>query len=1112
MIKTIHQFHPAIDIGDGVSNGLLFTQKLLRQLGFESEIFCEHIPPALARSIKPLALLARQKDYLLFVHHSLGYENDQWLKDLSIPKIMVYHNITPVDLLPVDGPLRRLSALGRQQLVDWAPGYVGAIGDSESNSAELRAASFPKVITLPLLVDVDRVRAAAWDQSALAPLRDAINMLYVGRINDNKHQLDLLDVVDELRHYADQPVRLILVGGFTSPQYLQRIEDRIQALSLQNEVVLTGKVPDSTLNALYRAADVFVCLSEHEGFGMPLIEAMIHDLPVIAQALSGVPDTLGEGGLLVSHANPRKLAALIHILLKEPGLRRSVLAGQRRNLQRFAGQHLLQSLAAYLAELGVQVPKPAAPAETTLPKPYWQVQGPFDSSYSLAIVNREIARALAKRQHDIGLRSMEGGGDFAPNARFLAANPDCAQMVLRASNVTAAPDVGLRCCYPPHVDGMAAGSRVLHSYGWEETGFPAEYVDAFNRKLDLVTVVSEFVKKVLQDNGVRIPVAVTSDGADHLLHVLPKAPTQPLRGFSFLHISSCFPRKGVDALLAAYGTAFRQADDVSLVIKTFPNPHNDVAAQLAQLQRSDPGFPHVLLIEQDCSDEELVGWYQACDAFVAPSRGEGFGLPMAEAMLFNLPVITTNWGGQLDFCDDSTAWLCDYQFEKTSTHLGTSLSVWANPDVAHLARLLQELHQLTPLQRGLRTAPARQRILGRFTWAAAAARIERAVAALDVLPLLRHEPKIGWISTWNKRCGIANYSAFLTMAMPPDRLTVFADRNAELTAPDGVNVVRNWRMQTAETLDELVADVLARHIEVVVVQYNFGFFTLATLASLIQRLGQADVAVHVFFHATADLMRQGQTISLASIAPALAQAQRLYVHGVPDLNRLKGFGLIHNVVLFPHGVLPAQAPESRRPPGLANVPEQASIIAAYGFLLPHKGLRQLIQAFAELAHDNSFQHLLLLNALYPAPESNAELSACQALIKKLKLGERVTLSTDFLSDHDCVATLQAADLIVFPYQQTQESSSAAVRMGLAAGRPVAVTPLPIFDDVAEAVHRLPGTQPQELAAGLRALLSDPAALKRQADKTAHWMASCQWPKLSVRLLNLIDGLANALPE
>ena len=1110
-IKAIHQFSPACSPGDGVTNGMFFTRRLLRELGFASEIYSEHIPPPLNAEVRPLPAWKPQPGELLFMHHCLGYENSEWLSKLAIPKVMVYHNITPVSLLPKEGNVRRLAMLGRRQLSEWPAQYLGAIGDSGYNSAELQEANYKNIATIPLLVDTDRVREAPWDRGVMEPLRDRLNLLFVGRICENKHQLELVETMREFLHFTDQPARLILAGGTTSDGYRKRILGRIHELGLQDHVILTGKVPDAALLALYRSADAFVCLSEHEGFGMPLIESMLFDVPVVARGISSIPDTLGEGGLLLQNEQPRDIAALLHTLVSEPALRRRVIAGQRRNLERFTPRRVREQLAAYLTQLGIQVPRPPVNTGNTDTRPYCRIEGPFDSSYSLAIVNRELGRALAKRGNDVGLRSMEGAGDFTPSPGFTNLDPECAALVRRAGKDAAAPDISLRFCYPPHVDDMRGRVRAVHSYGWEETGFPAEYVAAFNRRLDMVTVLSTFVEKVLRDNGVRVPIAVTGGGVDHLLHVAAQPPTLPLRGFRFLHVSSCFPRKGIDALLSAYGKAFRDGDDVTLVIKTFSNPHNDVAQQIAHLREADAEYPHVVLIEHDSSQPELAGLYKACHAFVAPSRGEGLGLPMAEAMLFSLPVITTGWSGQLDFCTPSTAWLCDYHFARAETHFGLSHSVWADPDVEHLARLLREVHRLTPNERAQRTNLARDRVLRDFTWDRVAQRTEQALTSLALQPLFRSEPAVGWISTWNTRCGIASYSAFLTMAIPADRLTVFANRTDERTAPDAQNVVRCWNMVQEEPMDEVCEQAIARGIQAVVIQYNNAFIALSGLSRLIKRLKQAGIAVHCFFHATAEHWIGERLITLADIADALAQCDRIYVHGVQDLNCLKGYGLIDNVVLFPQGVLPtpvaADQEAERKAAGVVN----KKVIASYGFLLPHKGLQQLIQAFAELAKDDASLHLMMVNALYPKPESADELQACQTLILELGLGKRVTMVTDFLTDAQSLAKLQLADLIVFPYQNTKESSSAAVRMGLAADRPIAVTPLGIFDDVADAVHRLPGTEPAAIAAGIRQLLGDSAMLEQQAVRSRQWVASRQWPHLSTRLLNLIDGLANRLP-
>jgi glycosyltransferase involved in cell wall biosynthesis len=161
-------------------------------------------------------------------------------------------------------------------------------------------------------------------------------------------------------------------------------------------------------------------------------------------------------------------------------------------------------------------------------------------------------------------------------------------------------------------------------------------------------------------------LAICPNGVDHLTlpETLP-AVREAEATFSFLHISSCFPRKGVDCLLSAWGQAFSQADPVKLIIKTFDNPHNDIADQLER-HRARADYPEVELIEADYSQEQMRQLYRQADAFVAPSRAEGFGMPMAEAMMFGLPVIVTAHGGHTDFCNDDTAWLVDYRFDYTS--------------------------------------------------------------------------------------------------------------------------------------------------------------------------------------------------------------------------------------------------------------------------------------------------------------------------------------------------------------------------------------------------------------------------------------------------------------
>lgn len=923
-------------------------------------------------------------------------------------------------------------------------------------------------------------------------LKDSYNLVSVGDLSDTNNQLALLEVLAALLQISNVPIRLILAGEGFQANYRALLEQRASELGLRENLVLADKLSTPELIALYQSVDVAVSMSECESAGQALLDAMYFHLPVIARNNVTIAQHLGRAGWLLSAtASKVDFAAAIVTLMKEAALRRDLITRQCQFL------------------LNLDSEQTAAPRTSER----WQIEGPFDSSYSLAIVNRELARALDAQNVNVALRSHEGFGDFVPSSEFLQQDADCQRMVGRyhvAAKSAEPPYAALRFCYPPHVDAMPAVARVVHSYGWEETGFPKAYVDAFNRRLDLITVLSNSVGKTLRDNGVRVPIVVTGAGVDHIQPVqaqaLPPIIASQLKSFRFLHVSSCFPRKGVDVLLRAYADAFTAQDDVSLIIKTFANPHHQIVRDIDLLKATHPSFPHVLVIDEDWSQAAMAGFYASSHAYVAPSRGEGLGLPLAEAMMFDLPVITTAWGGQTDFCDATTAWCCDFDFAKADTHMGMTHSLWAEPRRAHLSALMKELIQLELTEKKRRTDQARERVLSQLTWKQTATRVKQAVDALKSEKLLRKEPKIAWISTWNARCGIANYSHFLTQQIPEARLRVLANHIPERMALDQNYVLRCWNAEQEESFEYALETILEEGIEAVIIQYNFGFCSLPNLAAFLQQLRQHQIQAHVFFHSTADVKHDARIKSLGTIRDSLAQAERLYVHGVDDVNRFKEWGLIDNVVYFPHGIAPVLAHRPAKPVALQG----KTVIASYGFLLPHKGIRELIEAFALLRYGNDDYHLLLVNALYPASVSTETESLCRQRIEELGLQAHVTLITDYLSEQETKQHLSQADLIVYAYQETQESSSAAVRVGLSVGSPVLVTPLAIFADVEEAVHYLPGTSAELIAAGIRHFLQQETPSEEKKSRIAQWFDERNWSMLSRRLVNIIDGLANPL--
>jgi glycosyltransferase involved in cell wall biosynthesis len=218
-------------------------------------------------------------------------------------------------------------------------------------------------------------------------------------------------------------------------------------------------------------------------------------------------------------------------------------------------------------------------------------------------------------------------------------------------------------------------------------------------------------------------------------------------------------------------------------------------------------------------------------------------------------------------------------------------------------------------------------------------------------------------------------------------------------------------------------------------------------------------------------------------------------------------GLVDNVAIFPHGIV--DTPEAGK--ARASSPGSRFVVASYGFFLPHKGLPELVEAMALLVEDGVDVELRMINAEYHVGESRDMIARTRAMIAERGLAGRVTMVTDYLDDADSLARLGEADLIVFPYQGTGESSSAAVRYGLAAGRPVAVTPISIFDDVGGAVHRLPGISPRDLASGIAALVADArksGESRRSVEQTAaRWRSAHRYSYLGRRLYNTLVNLS-----
>lgn len=985
-------------------------------------------------------------------------------------------------------------------------------------------------------------------------------VLYTGGSDERKNLPRLVNAYAVLPTSLHESHQLVFAGKMPESD-IARFQLEARRAGLQSdELIFTGYVSDEELVQIYNLCQLCVFPSWHEGFGLPALEAMACGAPVIGANTSSLPEVIGLDEALFDPLDVASITGKMQQALTDEAFRTRLIEHGLQQAKKFSWDetasraiaaweilhhdtstaaenpnpnwhHIHERLAQWYIKLIQAIANTSSASvlqddelrriaaciernerqtddflrPSRLPENIaWRIEGPFDSSYSLALVNRQIARALAALGHQVALHSTEGPGDFPPNPAFLKDNPDLDEMHRRARDTPhIAADVVSRNLYPPRVEDMSARLNLLHVYAWEESGFPLEWVENFNASLQGIAVATKHVRKIMIDHGVTVPITVCGEGADHWKAIQPAANFRiDARAFRFLHVSSCFPRKGADVMLRAYGRAFRDTDDVSLVIKTFPNPHNDIHRWLDEARADDPHYPHVLILETDYTDAQLKALYQQCHALVAPSRAEGFGLPMAEAMLSDLAVITTGWSGQTDFCTPDTAWLIDYTFERAQTHFALSASVWAEPDETHLAALMTEVWCAPQAARQARIAAGQRLLDEHFTWARTAERMTQAARSYAQGTHIP-EPRIGWVTTWNTRCGIATYSENLIHNMP-GAIIVLAAETELRTAADSPDVRRCWTAGEQDTLDALARVIEKEGLDTLVIQFNYGFFNLETFAGFLERQIDAGRTVVVTLHSTTDPVHVPYK-TLKSIRKALQSCHRVLVHTPNDMNRLKTLGLDAQVTLFPHGIMDYTPPAKAR-----TVDDRAFIVASYGFFLPHKGLLELIDAIALLKARGHQVELRMVNAEYPAPQSRALIEQARESIHRHALGDTVSICTEFLEDQDSLARLAQADLIVFPYQDTGESASGAVRYGLAAGRPVAVTPLAIFDDVRQATHILPGQTPEALATGIadliKALATDRAGMRDKDTAAEHWRAEHRYSRIAPRLHRMLEAL------
>ena len=353
----IHQWVPAAHRGDAIGDSARAVRDMLRRLGHESDIFALTIDENMRGEAVPFAHRDATHGDVTIFHFALPSPMTEAFARLRGGKVLQYHNITPAAFFaPYDAGLFRLAALGRRELSTLARNVDLALGDSEFNRQELEALGFAHTGVMPIAVNTDRITAAPRRPALERILGDGlINILFVGRIVPNKRIEDHIRLAETYKRYVDAYYRFIFVGRYDSvPTYYAQIRALVNEYQmLPDRFWFTGPVPDEDLAAFYRWADAYVSLSEHEGFCVPLVEAMAADVPVLAYSAGAVPETLGGAGITFAPKDLEVAAELLASVVYDRGVRDHVIEGQRRRLQDFAPARIEAQLKRQLAAVGV---------------------------------------------------------------------------------------------------------------------------------------------------------------------------------------------------------------------------------------------------------------------------------------------------------------------------------------------------------------------------------------------------------------------------------------------------------------------------------------------------------------------------------------------------------------------------------------------------------------------------------------------------------------------------------------------------------------------------------------------------------------------------------------
>jgi glycosyltransferase involved in cell wall biosynthesis len=348
------QLVPTLLFGDAVGNNVLTLDMILKQLGYESYIYTENIGKRIDKDLVKYAheLEKLDEEDILLYHCAVeSISMEKIIKKQICKKVMIYHNITPAKFFePYNVDIAKNVTAGREQLRRMSSLFDYVLAASEYNKRDLIKEGYKcKIDVLPILVALSDYEKEP-DYNLIKKFDDDyVNILFVGRINPNKKQEDIIREFAYYHKYVNNKSRLFLVGSYDGMEiYYSTLVRYVAKLDLQDSVIFSGHISFAQILSYYHIADVFLCMSEHEGFCVPLVEAMKLKVPIIAYSEAAVPDTLGDSGIVVDRKDPKYISSIIDVIVSDTEFKDRIIAAQSNKLKDYYFDTIAEKFREYL--------------------------------------------------------------------------------------------------------------------------------------------------------------------------------------------------------------------------------------------------------------------------------------------------------------------------------------------------------------------------------------------------------------------------------------------------------------------------------------------------------------------------------------------------------------------------------------------------------------------------------------------------------------------------------------------------------------------------------------------------------------------------------------------